>query len=212
MNVKCHVCIGGTNARRDIRELAKGVHVVVGTPGRVLHLLKLGALKPVNIKILCIDEADEMLSDRGMFHLMNGRSQLPVQYYIDLPLVFEHVPPKDRQTILLSATIPEESWRDLTKAITMKNPVKILVKKEQLTLEGIQQFFIEMEREDWKLETLCDLYTNETFTHPTVVFRNSRKKVDQLHASLEERHLPASATVRTAIPHSDSISLFCRRF
>ncbi len=78
----------------------------------------------------------------------------------------------------------------------MHDPVRILVKKEQLTLEGIQQFFIGMDNEEWKLETLCDLYTNETFTHPTVVFRNSRKKVDQLSAMLEERELSAAATVR----------------
>ena len=82
----------------------------------------------------------------------------------------------------------------MTKDI-MRNPVKILVKREQLTLEGIQQFFIAMENEEWKLDTLCDLYTSETFTHPTVVFRNTRKAVDKLSAMLEERELAALATV-----------------
>ena len=91
----------------------------------------------------------------------------------------------------------------MTKDI-VKNPIRILVKKEQLTLEGIQQYFIAMEKEEWKLETLCDLYTSETFTHPTVVFRNSRKKVDQLLGSLEDRQLSASATVRTSVPCSTS--------
>jgi len=81
----------------------------------------------------------------------------------------------------------------------MSDPIKILVKKEQLTLEGIRQFFIPMENENWKLDTLCDLYTTETFTHPTVVFRNSRKKVDDLSTKLEERELVASATVRIPI-------------
>jgi len=88
----------------------------------------------------------------------------------------------------------------------MRDPIKILVKKEQLTLEGIQQFFIHMENENWKLETLCDLYTTETFTHPTVVFRNSRKMVDELSFKLEERKLAASATVRTSIRCSTSES------
>ena len=78
----------------------------------------------------------------------------------------------------------------------MNDPVRILVKKEQLTLEGIEQYFINMEREEWKIETLCDLYTSETFTHPTVVFRNSRKRVDQLSILLKEREVEASATVR----------------
>jgi len=85
--------------------------------------------------------------------------------------------------------------QDMARDI-MNNPVRILVKKEQLTLEGIKQYFISMEKEEWKIETLCDLYTSETFTHPTVVFRNSRKKVDLLSDMLEERELAASATVR----------------
>lgn len=74
MNVKAYVCIGGKNPRRDIRELEKGVHVVVGTPGRVLHLINQGALKPEKIKILCIDEADDMLAPRSSAHILQGRS------------------------------------------------------------------------------------------------------------------------------------------
>lgn len=74
-------------------------------------------------------------------------------------------------------------------------PIKILVKQEQLTLEGIKQFFILMEQPAWKFDTLCDLYTTETFTHPTVVFRNTRSDVDQLLTKLEMLQLPATATV-----------------
>jgi translation initiation factor 4A len=109
-------------------------------------------------------------------------------------LVLELMQLKDKQVVFLSATIPG-NLRDMTRNI-MNDPVKILVKKELLTLEGIKQYFINMEKEEWKIETLCDLYNNETFTHPTVVFRNSRKKVDQLSVMLEERELAASATVR----------------
>ena len=112
-------------------------------------------------------------------------------------LVFEHIPRVDRQVVLLSATIPADLFRDMTQTIMNGNPIKILVKRGQLTLEGIRQFFILMEKEDWKLDTLCDLYTTETFTHPTVVFCNSRKKVDALVTQLEARELTALATVRT---------------
>jgi len=111
------------------------------------------------------------------------------------------------QVVLLSATIPADSLRDMTRDV-ISDPIKILVKKEQLTLEGIQQFFIHMENENWKLETLCDLHTTETFTHPTVVFRNSRKKVDELSAKLEERELASSATVRIPIRCSTSQSTY----
>lgn len=109
-------------------------------------------------------------------------------------LVFGYLPQEGKQVVLLSATFPDK-FRDMTKAI-MSNPVKILVKRGQLTLEGIKQFFIIMEKSDWKFDTLCDLYTTETFTHPTVVFCNSRKKVDALSVQLEERELTGTATVR----------------
>ena len=111
-------------------------------------------------------------------------------------LVFEHIPQVDRQVVLLSATIPADLFRDMTRTIMNGNPVKILVKRGQLTLEGIKQFFIIMEKSDWKLDTLCDLYTTETFIHPTVVFCNTRKKVDALSVQLEERELTGTATVR----------------
>ena len=112
-------------------------------------------------------------------------------------LVFDQVPREDRQVVLLSATIPADLFRDMTQTIMNGNPIKILVKRDQLTLEGIKQFFILMEKPDWKLDTLCDLYTTETFTHPTVVFCNSRKTVDKLVTQLEDRELTALATVRT---------------
>ena len=111
--------------------------------------------------------------------------------------MFEHVPREDRQVVLLSATIPADLFRDITQTIMNGNPIKILVKRGQLTLEGIRQFFILMEKVDWKLDTLCDLYTTETFTHPTVVFCNTRKGVDKLVTDLEARELTALATVRT---------------
>jgi superfamily II DNA/RNA helicase len=84
----------------------------------------------------------------------------------------------------------------MTRAIMSSNPVKILVKRGQLTLEGIKQFFIIMDKSDWKFDTLCDLYTTETFTHPTVIFCNHRKTVDALAVQLEEQELAAAATVR----------------
>lgn len=109
--------------------------------------------------------------------------------------MFKHLPQERKQVVLLSATFPD-AFRDMTKTIMSSNPVKILVKRGQLTLEGIKQFFIIMEKSDWKLDTLCDLYTTETFIHPTVVFCNTRKKVDALSVQLEERELTGTATVR----------------
>jgi superfamily II DNA/RNA helicase len=109
--------------------------------------------------------------------------------------VFDHLPQEGIQVVLLSATFPDAFYH-MTKDIMKSNPVKILVKRGQLTLEGIEQFFICMDKPEWKLDTLCDLYTTETFTHPTVVFCNSRENVDMLVNQLEKRELAAVATVR----------------
>ena len=73
MNIKCYTCIGGRKVAQDVLELEKGVHVVVGTPGRLLHLIGWKALVTDKIKILCLDEADEMLSRGFEIQIMEGR-------------------------------------------------------------------------------------------------------------------------------------------
>lgn len=80
---------------------------------------------------------------------------------------------------------------DVTKSF-MRNPVRILVKKEELTLEGIKQFFVYVEREDWKLETLCDLYDTLSITQ-AVIFCNTRRKVDWLTENMHKRDFTVSA-------------------
>jgi len=77
----------------------------------------------------------------------------------------------------------------------MPDPVRILVKKEELTLEGIQQFYVFVEKEEWKLDTLCDLYETLTITQ-AVIFLNTRRKVDWLTERLKERDFTVSALVR----------------
>jgi len=74
MNIKCCSCIGGTKATVDVKTLEKGVHVVVGTPGRLHHLITQKALIVDNIKIFCLDEADEMLSRTFKKQIMKGKS------------------------------------------------------------------------------------------------------------------------------------------
>lgn len=94
------------------------------------------------------------------------------------------------QVILLSATMPSDVL-DVSKCF-MRNPIRILVKKEELTLEGIKQFFVYVEREDWKLETLCDLYDTLSITQ-AVIFCNTRRKVDWLTESMHKRDFTVSA-------------------
>jgi len=174
MKVQCHACIGGTNVREDMKILEAGAQVVVGTPGRVFDMINRGALKTDHMKMFILDEADEMLS-RGFKD----------QIYD----VFQRLPPTT-QVVLLSATMPTEVMEVTTKF--MRDPIRILVKKDELTLEGIKQFYVAVEKEEWKLDTLCDLYETVTITQ-AVIFCNTRRKVDWLTEKLTAREFTVSA-------------------
>jgi len=86
---------------------------------------------------------------------------------------------------LLSATMPKEVL-DVTEKF-MRDPVKILVKRDEVTLEGIQQFFVQVEQEGWKLDTLCDLYETLTISQ-SVIFVNKRRKVEFLTEEMNKRN------------------------
>ncbi|CAE7169752.1 unnamed protein product [Rhizoctonia solani] len=137
-------------------------------------MLNRGALNSQTIKLFCLDEADEMLS-RGFTE----------QIYD----IFKHLP-SDTQVVLLSATMPADVL-EVTKKF-MRDPIRILVKRDELTLEGIKQFYIAVEKEEWKLDTLCDLYETVTITQ-AVIFCNTRRKVDWLTTKLTEREFTVSA-------------------
>ena len=100
---------------------------------------------------------------------------------------------KEVQVILLSATMPQDVL-DVTKKF-MRDPVRILVRKEELTLEGIKQFYIMIEKEDWKFDTLCDLYETLTITQ-AVIFCNTRRKVDWLTERMSQKDFTVSHMVR----------------
>jgi len=175
LGVKCHSCIGGTKVSDDVTILKKGVHVVVGTPGRVYDMICRKVLRPETIKIFILDEADEMLS-RGFKDQM---------YDIFTTL------PTNVQVGLFSATMPADAL-DITQRF-MNKPIRILVKRDELTLEGIKQFYISVEREDWKFETLCDLYDTLNITQ-AVIFCNTRRKVDWLTDKMRAKEFTVSST------------------
>jgi len=175
LNVRCHACIGGTRVRDDITKLQSGVHVVVGTPGRVYDMLCRRVLKPDHIKMFVLDEADEMLSKGFKDQIYD---------------IFQVLPAKV-QVGLFSATMPPEAL-EITRRF-MNNPVRILVKRDELTLEGIKQFYIAVEREEWKLDTLCDLYDTLNITQ-AVIFCNTRRKVDWLTDKMRAREFTVSST------------------
>jgi DEAD/DEAH box helicase len=158
MNVQCHACIGGTSIGEDIRKLEYGQHVVSGTPGRVFDMIRRRSLRTRNIKMLVLDEADELLNKGFKDQIYD---------------VYRYLPPAT-QVVVLSATLPYDVLEMTTKFMT--DPIRILVKRDELTLEGIKQFFVAVEKEEWKFDTLCDLYDTLTITQ-AVIFCNTRRKV-----------------------------------
>jgi translation initiation factor 4A len=175
LGVRAYACIGGTRVRDDMAILQEGVHVVVGTPGRVLDLLHRNALNSKNIKIFVLDEADEMLS-RGFKD----------QIYD----VFQ-VLPGSIQVGLFSATMPPDALQITEKF--MNNPIRILVQQDEITLEGIRQFYIDCEKEQWKFDVLCDLYDTLNIAQ-AVIFCNTRNKVEWLTDHLRQKDFTVSAT------------------
>lgn len=167
MNVTCHAAIGGKSLGLDIKVLERGAgcQIISGTPGRVYDLIKRNALQTHHLKIMILDEADEMLT-RGF------KDQIyDIYRYL----------PTHTQVVLMSATLPSTVLEMTSKF--MNDPVRILVKRDELTLEGIKQFYINVEAEEWKFDTLCDLYDTLTITQ-AVIFCNTKQKVDWLTSKM----------------------------
>lgn len=174
MNAKVHACVGGTAVRDDMRILQEGVHIVVGTPGRVYDMINRRALNMESIKLFILDEADEMLS-RG--------------FKDQIYEVFKFLP-ETVQVALFSATMPLDVLEVSGKF--MRDPIRILVKRDELTLEGIKQFYVSVEKEEWKIGTLCDLYETLTITQ-AIIYCNTRRKVDWLTEKMQARDFTVSA-------------------
>mmetsp|Transcript_1008 Transcript_1008/g.1626 ORF Transcript_1008/g.1626 Transcript_1008/m.1626 type:complete len:397 (-) Transcript_1008:406-1596(-) len=174
MNVQAHACIGGKSLGEDIRKLENGVHAVSGTPGRVFDMIKRKTLRTRHIKTLILDEADEMLAQ-------NFKDQI---YDI-----YRYLPP-ETQVVLVSATLPAEVLEMTQKFMT--DPIRVLVKRDELTLEGIKQFFVAVEREEWKFDTLCDLYDTLTITQ-AVIFCNTKRKVDWLTDKMRQNNFTVAS-------------------
>lgn len=159
LTVRSYTCVGGKSVGNDIRCLSSGsVHVVSGTPGRVYDMIQRRVLDMTKLRVLFLDEADEMFT-------MGFKEQV---YDI-----YRYVPPT-AQVVLLSATLPPDVL-DMSNKI-MTEPISVLVKRHGLSLDGIRQYYVDVEQEEWKFDTLCDLYETLTITQ-AVIFCNTKKKV-----------------------------------
>jgi ATP-dependent RNA helicase len=174
LNVQVHACIGGKSLSDDIRRLDHGVHIVSGTPGRVFDMIQRMHLRTRSIHLLILDEADEMLT--------HGFKDQVYDIYRYLP--------HNIQCVIVSATLPNEILA-MTQNF-MKDPVRILVKRDELSLEGIKQYFVAVEREEWKFDTLCDLFETLVITQ-AVIFCSQRRKVEWLTNKMREANFTVSS-------------------
>ena len=172
LKIKTQLLVGGTSVEKDKKLLLENTpQIVIGTPGRVHDMFRRKYLVNKNIKLLVIDEADEMLS-----------SGFTEQMY----KIFQYMP-NDIQIGLFSATMPTD-LQELTEKF-LRNPIKILVKAEQLTLQGIAQYFINIEDDVQKYETLKDLFSSLTVSQ-AIIYCNSTKRVDDLQEAMEADNFP----------------------
>jgi superfamily II DNA/RNA helicase len=174
LKISSTLCIGGTHVKENISELLENPHIVIGTPGRILDMISKKVLNTKYLKLLIVDEADEMLSKIFLNQIYD---------------IFRFLP-TDIQVALFSATMTPEFF-DLTKNF-MRDPIKILVKTEELTLEGIAQYFINVERNDYKFDVLCDLYESFSISQ-SIIYCNSRKVVDDITRKMTDSNFTVAS-------------------
>ena len=163
--------IGGTNIYLCREHLKKNPHIIIGTPGRILDMIQSKYLITENINTLILDEADEILS----FGFKDTIYEI---------LQFIN---KNTQICLFSATLPDEILEITDKF--MNNPEKVLVKKEQLTLEGIQQFYINIKHNDWKYDVITDLYDTINIGQ-CIIYMNNKNKINEIYDRLIKDEFP----------------------
>ena len=164
--------VGGTSVENDKKLLLNNKYqVIVGTPGRIQDMIRRKCLKTKTLKLLIIDEADEMLSSGFKDQISKIFSGMPESLKIGL----------------FSATLPNELL-EITK-LFMDSPIQILVKNEELTLQGISQYYVNVNSDSDKYETLKDIFATITISQ-SIIYCNSIKRVNHLEEAMIEDNFP----------------------
>ena len=168
-NLVIKTLIGGTSIREDYDQIRnKTPHVVVGSIGRVIDMFHKRYLSPENLKLLVLDEADEMLS-QGFGEKIKEMFSLYFTNQI--------------QVVLFSATIPNEMLFITEKF--MRSPVKLLMNKEELSLKCISQYFVALQNDKMKYDTLKDLFSRISVSK-CIIYCNSVLRVQDLYDSMSK--------------------------
>lgn len=171
-NIKCNLCIGGDMQFKYNSDNITD-HVIIGTPGRVSDLVGKGIINNETIKLIILDEADDVLSSA---------------FRKQVKKVFLKLSP-ETQVILVSATIPPE-MSSLFNVILKPDYLSILVKDDELTLDGIVQYYVHLD-EQYKLDTLIDLYKFISVGQ-AIIYCNTKNKADELKLSLVDKSFSVS--------------------
>ena len=173
---------GGTSVNQNMEDLRRNrPHIIIATPGRLLDMLNKRLIDYRDLQVIVIDEADELLSS-GFVNQIHD--------------IFRYFREIDVNVALFSATMPNEFF-DITKKI-MRNPKKILVKKDELTLEGIKQFYVNVERNEYKFDVLCDLYDAISVAQ-SIIYCNSKRMVNDIAYKLRNKNFTVASI------HSDML-------
>lgn len=179
LNVYC--AVGGTELHHDLRALDKGVQFVIGTPGRIYDLMSRKALNGngpalarANIRVLILDEADQMLEDK---------------FHEQVMCILDKGFPASTQVALFSATMPQQVVEVAERLL--RDPIKILIPPEEVTLDGIKQFIVELPKEEWKIEAMLDIYSQLNINQ-AMIYCNKRQRVEWLAEKLQSQGFPIS--------------------
>ncbi|EPC39954.1 ATP-dependent RNA helicase [Lacticaseibacillus paracasei subsp. paracasei Lpp229] len=165
--IKVQAVYGGADIRRQIRQLSEHPQIVVGTPGRILDHIGRHTLKLQNLKVLVLDEADEML-DMGFID--------------DIEKIVEQMPTA-RQTLLFSATIPASIMRLTNKF--MHEPVTVKIKAKELTADTVEQYYVRAKDYE-KFDVMTRLFDVQD-PDLALIFGRTKRRVDELTRGLKAR-------------------------
>lgn len=170
---KVSSCIGGTNISTSLNNI-KFTNLIVGTLGRINHMINSKRIKIDKIHTLIIDEADNLLSDGITDDLKNIIDSFP----------------QTIQKVLISATLSNNVFNFSNKLLN--NPIKILLKKNEIAVDLISQFYVDVEVEEFKFDVLLDLY-NLMSTTQTIIFCSTIRKVTWLSENLKDKNFSLTA-------------------
>lgn len=180
LNITVCLSVSGIPVKTNMDALKNRPHIVVGTPGRVYDMIRRKALRTNLVKILVIDEADEMI--KTSTEKFQDENNPTFGFLEQIKIIFQSLP-SNMQVALFSATMPPDFF-ELTSKF-MRNPIQILIEPEKLTLNGIKQYCVDIEKNEYKFDILCDLY-NVLSLSQSIIYCNSRKMVEDLSYKLNE--------------------------